>query len=229
MGTDSDRVGDLAQWMRGWQAEPDSAGVLARLVEAAQAVVPGVESAAVTLLGRDGATTPAYTDELVQQVDGWQRATAQGPCLEAAAGASVVRSDELEWDARWPDFSPRAVELGVASVLSLQLDGQLGQPGALNVYAVRAGAFDSSTERLAGLLVAQAELVLASKHSEVNLRAALKSREVIGQAQGRLMERYGLTAQEAFERLVKASQDTNIKLRDVAAKLASPSGSDLLI
>jgi hypothetical protein len=51
------------------------------------------------------------------------------------------------------------------------------------------------------------------------LHAALDSRDVIGQAKGILMERYRLTPDGAFALLARASQDTNVKLREVAAEL----------
>ncbi len=49
-----------------------------------------------------------------------------------------------------------------------------------------------------------------------NLRAALESRAVIEQAKGILMERLKVTADRAFDTLVRVSNDTNTKLRDVA-------------
>lgn len=45
---------------------------------------------------------------------------------------------------------------------------------------------------------------------------ALQTRDVSGQAKGILMERHRLTADQAFERLRTASQDRNIKLRQIA-------------
>jgi AmiR/NasT family two-component response regulator len=42
---------------------------------------------------------------------------------------------------------------------------------------------------------------------------------VIGQAKGILMERFRLTPDRAFALLARASQDTNVKLREVAAEL----------
>ena len=53
------------------------------------------------------------------------------------------------------------------------------------------------------------------------LEVALLTRDVIGQAKGILMERYRITADEAFERLRTASQHKNRKLRDLAEELAS--------
>jgi len=51
------------------------------------------------------------------------------------------------------------------------------------------------------------------------LHTALDSRDVIGQAKGILMERYRLTPDGAFALLARASQDTNVKLREVADEL----------
>ena len=52
------------------------------------------------------------------------------------------------------------------------------------------------------------------------LRQALDTRDVIGQAKGILMERRGITADEAFDVLRTTSQSLNIKLTDLAATLA---------
>jgi AmiR/NasT family two-component response regulator len=49
-----------------------------------------------------------------------------------------------------------------------------------------------------------------------NFSRALDSRKLIGQAQGILMERFDLDDTHAFEVLRRYSQDSNIKLRDVA-------------
>lgn len=53
------------------------------------------------------------------------------------------------------------------------------------------------------------------------LRAAMRSRAVIEQAKGMFMERYGCTDEEAFARLATFSQQTNVKLADVAYALVS--------
>ncbi len=52
-----------------------------------------------------------------------------------------------------------------------------------------------------------------------NLQTALLSREIIGQAQGILMERERITADQAFDLLRRSSQHLNLKLRDVAQEL----------
>jgi AmiR/NasT family two-component response regulator len=60
--------------------------------------------------------------------------------------------------------------------------------------------------------------------SEIDgLRDALVHRDVIGQAKGMLMERHDISAEEAFGRLVRISQDTNVKLHAVAAMVVGGS------
>lgn len=55
------------------------------------------------------------------------------------------------------------------------------------------------------------------------LRLAMRTRAIIEQAKGMLMERYGCGPEEAFDRLAKLSQHANIKLIDVASALVESS------
>lgn len=52
-----------------------------------------------------------------------------------------------------------------------------------------------------------------------NLRHAVDARKQIGKAQGILMERFDLTADQAFAVLPHYSQDNNVKLQVVADRL----------
>jgi AmiR/NasT family two-component response regulator len=76
------------------------------------------------------------------------------------------------------------------------------------------------------LLASLASFALSAARSQEDsvrladdLHAALATREVIGQAQGILMERERVTASQAFDILRRASQHLNRKLRDVAQDL----------
>ena len=51
------------------------------------------------------------------------------------------------------------------------------------------------------------------------LTDALDTRNIIGQAQGLLMSQYRVDADAAFAMLTRLSQETNTKLREVAAQL----------
>lgn len=48
---------------------------------------------------------------------------------------------------------------------------------------------------------------------------AMRSRAVIEQAKGMLMSEQRISAEEAFVQLSRISQNTNLKLRDVAQRL----------
>ena len=56
---------------------------------------------------------------------------------------------------------------------------------------------------------------------DAQTQAALQTRMVIGQAAGILMQRDGLSAERAFALLVETSQQTNLKLRDIAQRLVT--------
>jgi AmiR/NasT family two-component response regulator len=60
---------------------------------------------------------------------------------------------------------------------------------------------------------------VTSAQTEENLRSALVTRTLIGQAQGILMERLKITPDQAFGLLSRLSQQSNIKLREVARLL----------
>jgi AmiR/NasT family two-component response regulator len=71
---------------------------------------------------------------------------------------------------------------------------------------------------------------LAALEREVDgLKTALGTRTLIGKAMGLIIEREGVNETEAFEMLKTMSQHSNVKLRDVAARLAKeaqPTGKE---
>jgi AmiR/NasT family two-component response regulator len=92
--------------------------------------------------------------------------------------------------------------------------------GALSLYAGEAAAFSDLHERVATLLATFAALALAEAKRADQMHDALGNRDVIGQAKGILMERYGVTADAAFGVLSRVSQAENMKLAEIARRLA---------
>jgi hypothetical protein len=144
---------------------------------------------------------------------------------------AYTHSGDLAHDPAWPRFGPAAADLGYSSVLSTALVPDAEPPrlsGALNLYSRKTDALgDPATRDRALLLATHASLALA--HTEAvcraeleatQLRRALATRDVIGQAKGILMNRRGMTAEEAFDLLRRTSQDLNIKLAELAQTLA---------
>jgi GAF domain-containing protein len=90
---------------------------------------------------------------------------------------------------------------------------------ALNVYSDVPRAWASDVEDVGTILAAQAALAIRAQRKEANLKIALSSRDVIGQAKGILMERFRLDADHAFQLLVAISQRSHRKLREIAEEL----------
>jgi hypothetical protein len=107
-------------------------------------------------------------------------------------------------------------------------DAQPRFSGALNIYSRRPGALAPDAHEPALLLATHASLALTSTAAvtradlvTAQLHQAIESRDVIGQAKGILMARRGISADEAFAELRRASQNLNIKLADLARIVAA--------
>ena len=216
---------DFARMSQVLLTEHGPEDALARVVATAVATVEGCDAAGVFLAGEGTVRTAASSDPLVVAVDGLQRSLDQGPCLSSLAAGTPLYAADLHDDVRWPAFGPAAVALGVRSALAVPLS-RTGGAGALNLYGRYPAAFGVVDRARAQLLAGLAALAVSAARSEEdarrrasNFREALASREIIGQAQGILMERERITGDEAFDVLRRASQHLNIKLREVAQTL----------
>lgn len=158
------------------------------------------------------------------ELDELQSATDEGPCLDAIREGGTRYAVDLEEDPRWPSFGAAAAELGIRSAVAFRLSDH--PVSALNLYARYPAAF-GATDRAKGLIFATlAGLALDAAEERAddvlrvaNLHEALRTRELIGQAQGILIERERITGEQAFDVLRRASQHLNIKIRDVARTL----------
>jgi GAF domain-containing protein len=179
------------------------------------------DSASITMLEKaKKLSTVAASDPLIEQADQLQYELNEGPCLDAVWIEGHFTIPDIVADGRWPHWAPRAAELGVCSMLSLHLftDTALG---SLNLYSLRPREFDASDIEAGRVIAAHASVVLAYAKAEQNLWQAIDSRNLIGLAQGILIERYRLTPSSAFAVLRRYSQDHNMKLAVVAEELVS--------
>jgi GAF domain-containing protein len=201
--------------------------MLQSVADLAKRVMPGDIEASVSLLVADRATTVVYTGQLALDLDESQYGRGYGPCLHAAGTGEPVEISDARTDPRWADYMQRAVQRGSLSSLSIPL-GSPETRAALNIYAREAAAFTEDNRpaarrfaHLAGVAVANMHGYQNARQLADNLEAAMESRAVIDQAKGILMERYKLTADEAFKLLAQASMAANRKLRDIADHLAT--------
>lgn len=198
---------------------------LQQIVDVAAATVDGCDSAGILVVASGRIVTAASSHPATLAIDELQIRSGEGPCLDAMGGSRVMYASDLGTDPRYPRFGPAAEEAGVRSVLAYQLPVDHAD-GALNLYAELPDAFGAH-DRAKGLIlaaVAGAALSAAADRRDADahrdhLMQALASREIIGQAQGILIERERITAEQAFDVLRRASQHLNRKLRDVAQDL----------
>ncbi|GAA3642612.1 GAF and ANTAR domain-containing protein [Microlunatus ginsengisoli] len=211
----------LSALARDLEEHDDPDAILAAIVPAAVAMVPGADEGSISIvLDRRRASSQAATGDLPTLIDAIQNETQQGPCLDSAYEQQTVRVDNLATEQRWPLFSRRASEAGAASMLSLQLYVEGDNLGALNLFSRSPEAFTDESEQIGLLFAAHAAIAYVGAKKQAQLIHALTSRDLIGQAKGILMERYKISGERAFLLLVRLSQDNNRKLVDLADELA---------
>lgn len=200
---------------------------LTTIVNLSVAALPGCDSAGVTIRVKGKHTTAAASDDYALEIDKIQYDSDEGPCVYALENSEFQHIDAVSEETRWPEFCRRAAERGFRSSLSFPLN-QNGTAGALNIYSKTERAFDEIAIKMAQIFANQATVALqnaqtynAARNVAENLNEALKTRDRIGQAKGILMEREGVSDDEAFEMLKTISQKSNVKLRDIAQLLTN--------
>ncbi len=197
---------------------------LARITTAATEVMPQVDYASITVKHADGRLdTFAQTDDLLLGLDAAQYELQQGPCFDAAVETTHRIAPFLETDDRFPAYAPLAVAAGIRAQAGIRLfDTPKKAQGALNLYSTTAGAF-TDMDTLTALFAHQAAVAVRYAQEVEDLRQAMATRRVIGQAVGVVMERYEMTDARAFAFLTRLSQERNVKLRLVAQELVAAS------
>lgn len=199
--------------------------VLADVTAAAKQLIDGVDLAGVLLIGTGGSfETRAPTSDLMFKIDEHQMRYLEGPCVQAALSEIVVRTDDFRNEPKWPNYSPKMVELGVRSGLSLKLYTADRTAGALNLFAFEPRLWDVEAETIGMVLAAHAAAAILASRQGDQLQSALSTRDRIGQAKGIIMERFGIDDVRAFAMLRQLSQDGNVKLAEVAQRVIDTRG-----
>jgi hypothetical protein len=199
---------------------------LARITAAAVEVLPDVAMASITIRHRDDRLeTVAPTDEMLLAVDAAQYEFREGPCYESATDEAYVVSSNLAADERWPHYSKVALASGIRAQAGIALFDAPRSQGALNLYSRNVGAF-AELGPIGELFSHQAAAVIGYAREISDLRAAIATRQQVGQAVGIVMERYGLGEEQAFAFLARLSQTRNVKLTAIAREFTSGADHD---
>ena len=202
--------------------------VLQQLVDIAKQAVTGADEVSITLVREDRPWTAAYTGELALDADEMQYERGYGPCMDAGRTATVLLIEDTREETRWPDYTVHVAPRGVLSSLSVPLPIQTDVIGALNCYSQIPSAFPAEAievaEELAGhLAVAVGNAVAYSDAATLakQMRTAMETRSVIDQTIGVVMAQNRCDAKAAFAILTRASQNRNVKLREIARSIVT--------
>jgi transcriptional regulator with GAF, ATPase, and Fis domain len=176
----------------------------------------GCDAADVLLVEQGVLKTAASTDLAAQRASELQVACAEGPSVDATVDRRRFVVDDLQVESRWQFWVSQAAPLGWRSVVSVGLDDR-NTMGVVNLYSHRPQAFDADHLAGAEVFAQHAALALAIAAERAHLTRAVHTRTVIGQAQGVLMQRYDIDAEQALAVLRRYSSHSNRKLRDIAA------------
>ena len=193
------------------------------VVNLAERTVHGANGVSVSLERHGALRTVAASNDTVLEMDHHQYESGEGPCVAAAAEGHEFHIESLADETRWPTFVPEAIQQGIKSILSTPLIPSDRPIGALNIYSDAERAFGISEKELAQLFADQASGILADAGADVPdedrtalLTDSLRSREVIAQAQGVVMQRSGASEEESLRVLRREARAAQRTLRQHA-------------
>ena len=201
---------------------------LAHLCSAAVDCV-GVDGVGVTMMLSPTVRDAVHaTNRVAGELEEWQLAFGEGPCVDAfAAGGPVLvlDLDAPDYSARWPAFTPAALESGARALFALPLQVGAIQLGVLDLYRSLPGPL--SPHELADALVfadtASALLLDEAAGTPADTADVAWQRDdptahqaQVHQATGLVLVQLGVSADVAFARLRAYAYAEDRRLAEVA-------------
>jgi ANTAR domain len=200
---------------------------LGELASLAARQVPACSGAAATVW-RDGEPViMAATHPDISGLTEVELPCHRGPETSALATGETAHCPDTLAEERWPEFAQAALAHGVRCSVTLA-----HRPGAeavtLSLFGARPRVLDPSQVPLAELLVAAGGALVDNlsqfgdaRRAALQFRDAAESRALVDQAKGVLMNALGCSADEALSRMRQISQQSNMKVTEVASKVIS--------
>jgi GAF domain-containing protein len=220
----AERIAELARLLLD---DENTDAPLRELTDLALELIPG-SSAAGMVAASD--TTWVYTGSPERIIDLHRRQlqSGNGPIAEAIRYGEARRIDDASQEQRWQAACSAMADEGFRSCLVLPVRTDRRPGGALALYGRPADAFAGSGHDIALLFAAQGGVAVRNaaayrncRELVSNLYSALESRAVIEQAKGVLVAEHGCDPEVAFKELSRISQNTNRKVREIAADLVA--------
>ncbi|MGH4035905.1 GAF and ANTAR domain-containing protein [Actinomycetota bacterium Odt1-20B] len=199
---------------------------LCAVAEQAMGFAPKADGCGITLqrAGRFLTVTSAGTS--APALDEKQYGLDDGPCLQALRTGREVLVTDLMDELRWGAYPAHAVAAGTRSSMSFPIAPHTDTAGALNLYCPHPHGFDDSDLDSLRTLASQAtgaielaQRMARSRQFTDDVQQALRYRGAIDQAIGIIMAQQRCPSAEAFAILRSASQNRNVKLRDLCVDL----------
>jgi GAF domain-containing protein len=206
----------LAEMALELEQDGDLASMLERVAHYARLVLDADDAGILRLRGRSKVETSSATTPRVDRAHQLQVDFDEGPCLDAITGHATYLTNDVGVDPRWPQWGPSAAAIGINSAVGVRLASKDRGYGSLNVYADRRGAFTHAHAEIAEMLAAHVTAAFAAAERLEGMATALETRTIIAQAQGILMQKFGIDAEAAFQFLKRISQHENTRLFSVA-------------
>jgi GAF domain-containing protein len=153
----------------------------------------------------------------------------QGPCVDCYRTGQPLRADsDQEQAERWPLFAVEVRSRGFGPLYALPLRLRDNTIGALNIFQLPGAPLPDGDLQIAQALadvatiaILQHRTIHAGEQLAEQLQTALNSRVAIEQAKGVLAEFAHVDMARAFEMLRHYSRNTQSRLSEVAAAIAS--------
>lgn len=190
-----------------------------------------VESAAVTgaslaVRTEDHRSLVCATDNVSDRLEQLQLTYSEGPCVDAGRDGWLVQEPDLTNGptARWPWYSPAAVEAGALAVFAVPVQVGAIRLGVLSLYRVTAGALDGVQFSDLWVLAEAASVLMTVGADEDASQSFLwavddgsRFHAEVHQAVGVLTVQLGVRPQTALARLRAHAFSTNRPIAEVAA------------
>ncbi|AEV82172.1 transcription antitermination regulator [Actinoplanes sp. SE50] len=195
---------------------------LDRLAGLTVAALPGAVRCSVALISEGGPITVAAAGSAGETSDARQYADGSGPGLEAARTRTLVTSEDLGADDRWPELSGPARADGIVAVASVPLDVRRHAVGALTVGLGAPGPVAPEVLLTVMAVAGQAEVLIGELHR----REALTEGAAVDRAVGVIIAQRGCGVQEAYRILHDSAQRLGLDRVTVAERLVAAAARD---
>jgi GAF domain-containing protein len=204
---------------------------LRRIVDAAHQLF-AVDGAGLMLIDPDQLLRNiAVSDQRIDDLEELQIEHGEGPCIDAFEDKTLIDTEDLAAEARWPKFSPAAVERGLRAVLASPIPYNQQAIGVVVVFSTKAHPWSPEGELalvsftdLAALTIANTMQSEQRGELAIQLQRALDARVVIEQAKGALVARDGLSPGAAFEQMRRRARAERRRVVEIAAEIMSTAG-----